>query len=311
MKQTLHVLKTKLSIESHQAIQGVLLFDKPIGISSNDAVQKVKRLLSAEKAGHTGTLDPFASGLLPICLGEATKFSADLLDADKAYEATARLGIMTTTGDTEGTVIKQQLVQVTHAQVEKVLEQWQGEIQQTPPMYSALKYQGKALYEYAREGVAVLRQPRTVHIHELRLLEFTGEVIKFYVHCSKGSYIRVLAEDVGKTLKCGAHLIGLRRVQVGNLNIDQAISLPLLERMTDKERQICLKSVDYLVQSLPSIELNSAYAERFKYGQRLMISNKITGRVRVYHEKYFLGTAQVEASGRMQPERVMMNNAKS
>jgi tRNA pseudouridine55 synthase len=190
-------------------VDGVLLLDKPVGLSSNDALLKAKRVFNAKKAGHTGTLDPFATGLLPLCFGEATKFSQDLLEADKTYEATVHLGIMTTTGDTEGETVEQRDVDVTREQIEAVLARFRGPIFQVPPMYSALKRDGKALYEYAREGITLEREARPVTIHGLSLIDYSAPFLKILVTCSKGTYVRVLGEDIGAALGCGAHLSAL------------------------------------------------------------------------------------------------------
>lgn len=287
-------------------LSGVLLFDKPVDLSSNSAVQKIKRLFNAKKAGHTGTLDPFATGLLPICFGEATKFSADLLEADKTYEATAQLGVTTTTGDTEGEVLERLPVSVDRIAVENVLGQFRGLIHQMPPMYSALKRDGKALYEYARAGIDLERETREIMIHELRLLELHGDVLKFQVCCSKGTYVRVLAEDIGKALGCGAHLTALRRLQVGPLSLKQGITLEVLEQMSPEQRLNFLLPVDHLLQSLPRLDLDEVYAERFMQGQRLMVDKNINGRVRVYGAKRLLGTALLSESGRLQPERLVV-----
>jgi len=289
-------------------ISGVLLLDKPVDLSSNSAVQNARRLFNALKAGHTGTLDPFATGLLPICFGEATKFSADLLDADKTYEATAQLGVTTTTGDTEGEVLERQPVKVDLVAIENTLSQLRGPISQIPPMYSALKRDGKPLYEYAREGIELEREAREIIIHELRLLELQGDVLKFQVCCSKGTYVRVLAEDIGKALGCGAHLTALRRVQVGPLLLEQGVTLEILEQMEEEQRMKLLRPVDHLLQSLPRIDLDTAHAARFVQGQRLMIEATVSGRVRVYGAARLLGTALLSDFGRLQPERLVVES---
>lgn len=217
-------------------IDGVLLLDKPVGISSNDALIRAKRVMNAKKAGHTGTLDPFATGLLPICFGEATKFSQDLLDADKTYETVVHLGIATSTGDTEGEVLKtSEAVSFSQDEIESALAKFRGDILQVPPMYSALKRDGKPLYEYARAGVELEREARPVTIFELRLLNWTSPFLTLRVTCSKGTYIRVLGEDIGNALGCGAHLNALRRVRVGSLGIERAVSLMDMEAALPKE----------------------------------------------------------------------------
>ena len=207
------------------AVDGVLLLDKPVGLSSNDALIKAKRFMNAKKAGHTGTLDPFATGLLPLCFGEATKFSQDLLEADKTYLATVHLGLCTDTGDTEGAVTATREVSCTLADIEAVLPRFRGPIKQVPPMYSALKRDGKALYEYAREGITLEREARDVVIHKLEIVGYEAPFLKIEVTCSKGTYIRVLGEDIGAALGCGAHLNALRRTQVGALTTDKMVTL--------------------------------------------------------------------------------------
>ncbi len=290
-------------------VDGVLLLDKPVGLSSNDALMKAKRVFNAKKAGHTGTLDPFATGLLPLCFGEATKFSQDLLEADKTYEATVHLGIMTTTGDTEGEVIEQREVDVTREQVEAALARFRGPIFQVPPMYSALKRDGKALYEYAREGITLEREARPVTIHALSLVEYTAPLLKILVTCSKGTYVRVLGEDIGAALGCGAHLNALRRVQVGALSTERMISLEDLQAHADPLS--LLAPVDALLSSFPSVELTAELAKRFLNGQRLALGKESVsvpselGRVRVYHEGKLLGTAHLQEYAILAPERLI------
>jgi tRNA pseudouridine55 synthase len=290
-------------------VDGVLLLDKPVGLSSNDALIRAKRVFNAKKAGHTGTLDPFATGLLPLCFGEATKFSQDLLEADKTYEATVHLGIMTSTGDTEGESIEQREVDVTREQIEAVLARFRGPILQIPPMYSALKRDGKALYEYAREGITLEREARPVTIHGLSLVEFSAPFLKILVTCSKGTYVRVLGEDIGAALGCGAHLNALRRVQVGSLSTERMITLEDLQAHPDPLS--LLAPVDALLSSFPSIELTPELAKRFLNGQRLalgkesiMVPNEL-GRVRVCHEGKLLGTANLQEYAILAPERLI------
>ncbi len=290
-------------------VDGVLLLDKPVGLSSNDALMKAKRVFNAKKAGHTGTLDPFATGLLPLCFGEATKFSQDLLEADKTYEATVHLGIMTTTGDTEGEVIEQREVDVTREQIEAALARFRGPIFQVPPMYSALKRDGKALYEYAREGITLEREARPVTIHGLSLIDYTAPHLKILVTCSKGTYVRVLGEDIGAALGCGAHLNALRRVQVGSLSTERMITLEDLQAHPDP--MSLLAPVDALLSSFPSVELTPELATRFLNGQRLALGKEevvvptILGRVRVYHEGKLLGTANLQEYAILAPERLV------
>ena len=290
-------------------VDGVLLLDKPVGLSSNDALIKAKRVLNAKKAGHTGTLDPFATGLLPLCFGEATKFSQDLLEADKTYEATVHLGIMTTTGDTEGEVVEQLPVDATVEQIETVLARFRGPILQVPPMYSALKRDGKALYEYAREGITLEREARPVTIHGLALVEYTAPFLKILVTCSKGTYVRVLGEDIGAALGCGAHLNALRRVEVGSLAGQDMITLEDL--LAHPDPLSLLKPVDALLSTFPALELTPELAKRFLQGQRLALGKEAVtvppeeGRVRVYHDGRLLGTGQLGEYAILAPERLI------
>ena len=292
-------------------LDGILLFDKPLGLSSNIALQKVRRLFQAEKAGHTGTLDPLATGLLPICFGEATKFSNALLDSDKIYCALLRLGVTTTTGDAEGEITAQHPVNVHQADVDAVLATFRGEIKQLPPMHSALKHQGKPLYEYIRKGETIARELRSVVIHELVLNHFSDHQISITVRCSKGTYIRTLAEDIGAALGCGAHLSGLRRTATGQFCLDSAHTLAQLEEMTMPQREACLLPLDSLVQNLPALELDAAQVTRIAQGQRLAIENELPdGKVRLYGAQGFIGVAQLEGQC-LAPERLLSSVAKS
>ena len=295
-------------------VHGVLLLDKPVGFSSNDALIKAKRFLNALKAGHTGTLDPFATGLLPLCFGEATKFSQDLLEADKTYTTVVHLGVTTTTGDTEGEVLAQTPVDATVSQIEAVLKQFTGPIKQVPPMYSALKRDGKPLYEYARAGVTLERESRDVVIHALDLLSYDAPFLTLNVTCSKGTYVRVLGEDIGAALGCGAHLKELRRIQVGHLVLEKSITLASLEELPDEERLALLDPVDALLSSFPVVQLNDTLATRFLHGQRLALGKEegVTlpaeiGRVRVYRESdgQLLGSAQLQEFQILAPERLI------
>lgn len=289
-------------------IDGVLLLDKPVGVTSNRALQMVRRLVNARKAGHTGTLDPMASGLLPVMFGEATKFSADLLEADKSYRASVRLGVTTTTGDAEGEVVERSPVVFARA-IDEVLAQFTGAIEQVPPMHSALKRDGRPLYELARAGVEVERAPRSVRIDGLRLVEHAGDTLVIDVDCSKGTYVRVLAEDIGRALGCGAHLAALRRTRVGPLTLDGAVGLPVLEGMESEARRACLRPVDELLRTLPKVALDAALTRRFRLGQRLAIDAQPRGeRVRVYGaDNTLLGTATVNEWGVVGPDRLISN----
>ena len=294
-------------------VHGVLLLDKGAGQSSNDVLIRAKRLLNAQKAGHTGTLDPFATGLLPLCFGEATKFSQDLLDADKTYETVVHLGIGTATGDTEGEVVSERTVNATPAQIEEVLGRFRGDILQVPPMYSALKRDGKPLYEYARAGVTLEREARPVTIHHLELLDYAAPFLRLRVTCSKGTYIRVLGEDIGTVLGCGAHLSALRRVGVGALTLEGAVTLEALDDCPESEHEKFLAPVDALLSSFPEVLLSDVLAQRFLHGQRLALAKehvllpRSTGRVRVYREarRQLLGTAQLMDYGILAPERLV------
>ena len=295
-------------------VHGVLLLDKTASHSSNDVLIKAKRLLNAQKAGHTGTLDPFATGLLPLCFGEATKFAQDLLEADKTYETVVHLGVRTTTADTEGEVLETLPVEVSAERIEQVLAQFRGEIEQVPPMHSALKRDGKPLYEYARAGVVLEREARRVTIHQLDLLEYRAPYLMLRVRCSKGTYVRVLGEDIGAALGCGAHLQALRRTQVGALTLDGAVTVDMLAETLEAEREKLLAPVDALLTTFPSLVLPEELAARFLHGQRLALGKagistypQMNGRVRVYREadRRLLGTAQLQEYGVLAPERLI------
>lgn len=286
-----------------QRIDGVLFIDKPVGLTSNGVLGVIKRLYNADKAGHTGTLDPFATGLLPVALGEATKFSGHLLDADKTYLATMRLGVTTTTADLEGEVRQTRPVDVGDAQLAAALAAHTGAISQIPPMYSALKRDGKPLYEYARAGETLEREPRQVTIHALDLVARESESVTFRVACSKGTYVRTLAEDIGETLGCGAHLTALRREATGGFDLAGAITLAQLQEMAIEARMAALRPVDALVAALPSLTLDAVLAARLRLGQRLPLE-ATPGLARAYDpEQRFLGLVRV-ADGVAHPERL-------
>jgi len=295
-----------------QRIDGVVLLDKPSGMSSQSAVTSVKRLLHAEKAGHTGTLDPMATGLLPVCLGEATKYSQDLLDADKAYLAQLRFGIQTDTGDAQGQIIAEKSTAevvdnaMAKSLIDAMLPRFIGEIQQVPPMYSALKRDGKPLYEYARSGIEIEREARRITIYSIKLLNVHWPVIEIEVHCSKGTYIRVLAEDMGHALGCGAHLIGLRRTMVGHLSLAQSASLESLQYSAPQ-----ILPVDALLQTLPELTVDDIQAKRLEMGQRVPCAVNIATQwanslFRIYRSQAlpqnFIGTADWR-SGVLHPRR--------
>ena len=295
---------------ARRPVHGVLLLDKPLGWSSNDALQKVKWLLRAEKAGHTGTLDPLATGVLPLCFGAATKFSQLQLDADKTYEAVARLGQKTSTADAEGEVIEERPVQVSQEDLLRITPQFTGLIRQIPPMHSALKKDGKALYEYARAGIEIERAAREVTIHALNMALNNTDVaqpaIKMIVKCSKGTYIRTLGEDVGEALGCGAHLSALRRVGTGGFEIGQCVTLEALEAMTEEERLNCLIPVDSLLSEHTVVMLDDENKARFLNGVRRRGEWADSEKIAVYAEspRALLGTAQALA-GELIPGRLL------
>lgn len=292
-------------------LDGVLLFDKPLELSSNTALQKVRRLYQAEKAGHTGTLDPLASGLLPICFGEATKFSMGLLDADKTYRATIRLGQITTTGDAEGEVVASRAVNVNKDQISEVLQRFCGAIQQLPPMHSALKHQGKPLYEYIRKGETVERALRDVFIHDLRMERLGDVELEIVVRCSKGTYVRTLGEDIGEALGCGGHLIALRRTAIAGFDLAAAYTLPQLEAMDDLQRDACLLPLDCMLQDFPSLELDARELQRMAQGQRLGKKLDVPdGKIRLYSAGQFVGVGELLGT-RLAPSRLLSNVAKS
>ena len=287
-------------------LHGVLLLDKPIGLTSNTAVQRVRHLLCAHKAGHTGSLDPLASGVLPICLGEATKLAGYLLDTDKRYRTTIRLGSTTDTADATGHVIATAPIPpLDTALLESVLDGFRGTIDQVPPMYSALKQGGVRLYELARRGIEVERQSRRLDIHELRLVGFTDERVELDVHCSKGTYIRVLAEDIGRALGCGAHLEMLRRTAVGPWTLSQACPLPELEAVTPADRLSRVAPMDRLVPDLPRVDCNDPLRARLQHGQAMAAPAELAdGLVRLYDGAgTFFGIGSV-ADGNLAPQRM-------
>lgn len=295
---------------TYRPVDGVLLFDKPLELSSNTALQKVRRLFQAEKAGHTGTLDPLATGLLPICFGEATKFSNALLDADKCYRATVKLGQTTTTGDAEGEVLTTRAVDFSQEKLDEVLEQFRGASQQLPPMYSALKHAGKPLYEYIRDGVTIERELRDIYIHELVLHGRTDDTLDISVRCSKGTYIRTLGEDIGAALGCGAHLSALRRTAIAHFDLQSGYTLEQLAAMGEAERMACLMSVDSLMPDMPRLQLDETQVKRMAQGQRLGLDAGLPdGRVSLYGPLGFVGVGLLQGR-RLAPERLLSGIAK-
>jgi len=295
-------------------IDGVVLLDKPAGMSSQGAVTAVKRAFNADKAGHTGTLDPMATGLLPICLGEATKYSQDLLEADKSYIAQVKFGSRTDTGDAEGQIIEELPLPTfadelaIKAALDALLPKFTGPITQVPPMYSALKRDGKPLYEYARAGIELERAPREITIHAIRWTNVNWPEATLEVSCSKGTYIRVLAEDIGNTLGCGAHLVGLRRTEVGHLNLEQSFTMESIQQGLQDSSSYILP-VDALLQTLPHLTVDEQQAKRLEMGQRVPLNlPSIEALVRIYRATAaphnFIGTADWR-SGVLHPKRLI------
>jgi tRNA pseudouridine55 synthase len=290
--------------KARRDVHGVLLLDKPAGISSNHAVQAVKRLYRAARVGHTGTLDPLATGLLVVALGEATKFSAGLLDADKGYDATILLGVTTSTGDAEGEVVATCAPTVSRADVERAVPGFVGEIEQVPPMHSALKKDGRPLYAYARAGVTVARPPRRVRVHALDIVEFDGRELRLRARVGKGTYVRTLAEDIGQALGCGAHLAALRRTHVGSFVLEDAVTLAALEETPASDRDRLLRPVDAMLGDLPGAVLGAEAAGLFTHGQTVELTGE-PGPVRVYGPgRAFLGLGE-RIGDRLRPERLM------
>lgn len=286
------------------SIDGVLLLNKPVGITSNAALQKARWLLNAKKAGHTGTLDPFADGLLPLCFGEATKFSAYLLESDKHYRAVLQLGVTTSTGDPEGETLATQEVHVGSADIEAVLPRFTGAIEQIPPMHSALKHQGRPLYEYARAGIEIDRPPRRVTIRSLRLIECAPPRVVLDVQCSAGTYIRTLAQDIGAALGCGAHLTALTRTAAGGFSLDQAHTLASLEDSPAEQRLAVLLPLDAMLTHLPGVDLSAHDTMALTQGRSVPHLLKQAGLVRLYAPgPEFIGLAEA-ASGMLTPHRL-------
>ncbi len=290
---------------ARQPIDGVLLLNKPVGITSNAALQKAKWLLNAKKAGHTGTLDPFADGLLPLCFGEATKFSAYLLDADKRYRAVMQLGITTTTGDPEGEVLSTRDVNINCTDITTALPRFMGEIEQIPPMHSALKHQGRPLYEYARAGIEIDRPPRKVTIRALDVIECAPPRVVLDVQSSAGTYIRTLSQDLGAVLGCGAHLTALTRLASGGFSLDQAHTLAELESLEAGQRTGLLLPADCLVAHLPALQLDEAAAAALCQGRSVTYPAAHSGLTRIYTmADRFLGLANSDA-GQLVPQRLI------
>ena len=294
-------------------IHGVFLLDKPQGMSSNDIMQKVKRIFQANKAGHTGALDPLATGMLPICLGEATKFSQFLLDADKRYLVTAKLGERTDTSDAEGQIVETREVKVKTPEILTALEQFRGDILQVPTMFSALKHNGKPLYEYARQGITVEREARPITIFELNFIEYNAPYLTLEVHCSKGTYIRTLVDDLGEVLGCGAHVTMLRRTAVANYPTEKMLDWNALQSLAAQQDLSLLDALllpmDTAVAKLPTLTLDESQAQGIGFGQRVKFDNpnRLQGQVRLFsHENRFLGVAVIDENNVIRPQRLVV-----
>ena len=294
-------------------IHGVFLLDKPQGMSSNDIMQKVKRIFQANKAGHTGALDPLATGMLPICLGEATKFSQFLLDADKRYLVTAKLGERTDTSDAEGQIVETREVKVKTPEILTALEQFRGDILQVPTMFSALKHNGKPLYEYARQGITVEREARPITIFELNFIEYNAPYLTLEVHCSKGTYIRTLVDDLGEVLGCGAHVTMLRRTAVADYPTEKMLDWNALQSLAAQQDLSLLDTLllpmDTAVAKLPTLTLDESQAQGIGFGQRVKFNNpnSLQGQVRLFsHENRFLGVAVIDENNVIRPQRLVV-----
>ncbi|KJY88862.1 tRNA pseudouridine synthase B [Vibrio neptunius] len=300
-------------------INGVVLLDKPTGISSNDALQKVKRIYFAEKAGHTGALDPLATGMLPICLGEATKFSQFLLDSDKRYRVIAKLGERTDTSDSDGEVVETRPVDVSLEKLEACIDKFRGESDQVPSMFSALKYQGKPLYEYARKGIEVPRESRKITVYEIVLHRFEGDEVEMEVHCSKGTYIRTIVDDLGEMLCCGAHVTMLRRTGVAKYPYEKMVTLEQLNELLEQAHRDevapkelldpLLLPMDTAVEDLPEVNLNAELTNLVQHGMPVQVFGAPEGtplRMTSGEEKLFIGVAEVNDDGKVAPKRLVV-----
>ena len=290
-------------------VHGILLLDKRLGVSSNQALQEVKRLLNAAKAGHTGSLDPLATGLLPLCFGEATKVSGMMLDDDKRYRVVIQLGVLTDTGDAEGAVLATRPVpEITQPMLDACLRRFTGDIDQVPPMYSALKLNGKKLYELAREGRTVERKARRITIYALGQIAFEGDRLTLEVTCSKGTYIRSLAEDIGAHFGCGATVVELRRLQAGVFRLDNAFTIEQLRAMDAQQLAACLLEADVPLHTMPAIELQDLDAGKIRNGQAVEAASFQPGQVRLYHAGVFLGLGEMRMDGKLAPCRLFNFN---
>lgn len=297
--------------KSGRNVRGILLLDKPLGITSNSALQEVKRIFKAQKAGHTGSLDPLADGLLPICFGAATKVSAFLLDADKHYTVRVKLGVTTTTADAEGEVLETKPAEgISESDIQRIISEFEGEIEQIPPMYSALKYKGERLYKLAREGIEVEREPRQVTIHRISMQDYDAPEFEMLVHCSKGTYIRTLAEDIGNRLGCGAHVTALRRTGAGPYGSEGMVSMEQIKQLAEEGFSALdelLLPIDSALGSWPEVKLSPDGTFYLRQGQPVLVPNAPTeGMVRLYDANgSFMGAGEILGDGRVAPRRMM------
>lgn len=307
-----------------RAINGILLLDKPYEMSSNHALQAAKRVYFANKAGHTGALDPLATGMLPICFGEATKFSQFLLDTDKVYQVTAKLGIRTTTSDADGEIVAEKPVDVSDSQLAPALDKFRGTSKQVPSMYSALKYQGQPLYKYAREGIEVPREARDITVFRLDLLRFEGDEVELEIHCSKGTYIRTIVDDLGELLGCGAHVAELRRVAVGSYPADKMVTLEQVENLLEQAKEQDISPSELLdplllpmhtaVDGIPAVYIDEASASYLRHGNPVQVSGApVDGLVQVHigdeaqsSDSEFIGIGQMNDDGLVAPKRIVV-----
>ena len=291
-------------------ISGLLLIDKPLGFSSNQALSKIKWIFSAKKAGHTGTLDPLATGLLPICFGEATKFSSHLLNSEKTYEASIKLGWKSSTGDAEGKLTESKIISLSLEKLQKELKSFIGLSKQTPPMFSALKYNGQPLYKLAREGVKIERQEREINILELILLNYSKNIIKIEVTCSKGTYIRTLAEDIANKLGMDGYLIELRRTKIGKLNINEAFSIENISILSSDKRKSCIKPTEVLVDRYPKLILLDSEVDFIKNGQPIKLKKKLNTEIYTLFtkSKAFIGLGKIDSNNLLKVVRLISTN---
>ena len=291
-------------------ISGLLLIDKPLGFSSNQALSKIKWIFSAKKAGHTGTLDPLATGLLPICFGEATKFSSHLLNSEKTYEASIKLGWKSSTGDAEGKLTESKIISLSLDKLQKELKSFIGLSKQTPPMFSALKYNGQPLYKLAREGVKIERQEREIDISKLILLNYSKNIIKIEVTCSKGTYIRTLAEDIANKLGMEGYLTELRRTKIGKLNINEAFSIENISTLSSDKRKSCIKPTEVLVDRYPKLSLLDSEVDFIKNGQPIKLKKKLNTEIYTLFtkSKVFIGLGEIDSNNLLKVVRLISTN---